>query len=475
MSEDSSSKFEQDKEFMQALAKYEEMLTKGQSGYFDADQLADFAEYYASRGDYDKSGEVIKYALKVHPGSTEILVVKAHILIDLGKTDEAEEIAYGIAESYDRDVKLLKAELLLKKNKIEEADNLLSEMINEDNNNDKDSYLDVAYLYIDAEMPKKALPWFQKVAAQYPDDAEVRMDLADCYFQSEQIEKAVDIYNKLLDKDPYSTEYWYELGKLYYTSDDINKAMEAYEFVLTIDKNHIGTILMMAHCYFKLENYEKAAEYYLKYSEIDDKTEMPLFFVGLCYYTMEMYDKAIIYMNKALEKSDDISAEQIDIYTYIALSYSKMREPDQALHYIELAINLDEGCAESYVYQGAFLIEKGKKKKAADSFTKAILIDPENNKIKYDIGVAYFEAKMYKRALDFFDTVEVFESDFESTYMYQAYIYLLEENKMKFQTYFMKAIKSDPNKVDDFIKDLPEEDNQVKELLLHLKTNLMMD
>ena len=48
MSNYSSSEFEQDEALTKALAQYEEMKAGGKTGYFDADQLADFAEYYRS-------------------------------------------------------------------------------------------------------------------------------------------------------------------------------------------------------------------------------------------------------------------------------------------------------------------------------------------------------------------------------------------------------------------------------------------
>jgi hypothetical protein len=79
------SDFEESEEFKQAIAEYEEMKAGNRTCYFDADQLADFAEYYGTYEKHDKAFEVIDYALSIHPGNTEVLVIKAHILIEQEK------------------------------------------------------------------------------------------------------------------------------------------------------------------------------------------------------------------------------------------------------------------------------------------------------------------------------------------------------------------------------------------------------
>ena len=258
MSNYSSSDFEQDKEFKQALAQYEEMKAGERTSYFDADQLADFAEYYASMQKYTEAFEVIDFALSIHPANTEVLVIKAHILIDLGKIEEAKETAFSIPESYSRDVKMLKAELLILDKKLEEADMLLQEIINQDENDEEDNWLDIAYLYTDSDLPEQALPWFEKAFKANSENNEIRFSLAECYGQCKQLDKGAVLYNELLDKDPYNIMYWFDLGRFYYTAEEYNKALEAYEFALAIEADHPGSILMTAHSYFKLENFEKS-------------------------------------------------------------------------------------------------------------------------------------------------------------------------------------------------------------------------
>lgn len=473
MSEYSSSDFEQ-QEFKDALAQYEEMIKGDTSSYFDADQFADFAEYYLSKGKYKDASQVIDYALNIHPGSPEILIIKAHILIDQGQTDEAQSITESIGED-SVDVELLRAELLLVARKPEEADKLLIDMVATKDDIDKEDYKSIIYLYEDFEMPAKAIEWFEKSILLFPQEDYMLMDMALCYVETGKVEKAVNMLNDLIDSNPYESEYWYTLGKVYYMAGNYGKAIEAYEFVLTIDVNHSKAILMMAHCYFKLENNEMSAQYYLKYSEFEPESEMPLFFCALCFFASEKFDSALKYFLQALEKIKNGSPQLVDIYSYIALTHSKMGNMGDALHYIDLAIRQDDKCADSYVYKGRFYLYAEDDEKAAQCFNDAISIDPYDTKVYNDIGLSYFECKNYQMALRAFGKIIEIEPGYGLSNIYMAYIYLQLGEKENFQKYFMEAVKNSPEKILDFLDYLPEEEAGVKQLILNLKAAIEED
>lgn len=475
MSNYSSSDFEQDNEFKQALAQYEEMKAEGRTGYFDAAQLADFAEYYASMQQYDNAFEVIDFALSIHPENTEVLVIKAHILIDLDKIDEAKDIASSIPESYDRDVKMLKAELLILDKKLEEADALIQGIMSLDENDDEDNFLDIAYLYTDADLPEQALPWFEKAFKANPENDEIRMSLAECYGECKQIDKGAQLYNQLLDKDPYSVKSWFDLGRFYYTAEEFNKALEAYEFALTIDAEHPGSILMTAHCYYKLENFEKSCEYYERYEKIDPKSGMTIFFIGLCHFNLKNYEKCIQKFTEALDINQGLSPDTIDINTYIALSYCELGLLDDAINYIDLAINEDTSCADSYINKGRIYLSFLDRENAAANFGKASKLNPEDPRIFSEIGAAYFEHKIYDMALKCFETVEFYSPGYENNYISMAYTSAALGKLEEFNYYFIQATKQNPDNILDNLDYLPEEETELKQLIIDLRKAIEED
>ena len=109
MNNDLSSYFE-DPEFKEALEKYEGMVKNHTPAYFDADELTDIAEYYASKGRQIEAEAAIDFALQLHPNDTDALIFRARSLAMKGRLDEAYMVMDLIEDRSDREVRFLKAD-----------------------------------------------------------------------------------------------------------------------------------------------------------------------------------------------------------------------------------------------------------------------------------------------------------------------------------------------------------------------------
>lgn len=78
MNYDMSSYFE-DPEFKEALAKYEGMVESHTPAYFEADELIDIAEYYASKGRHKDADKAIDLAIQLHPDNTDALIFRVTV------------------------------------------------------------------------------------------------------------------------------------------------------------------------------------------------------------------------------------------------------------------------------------------------------------------------------------------------------------------------------------------------------------
>jgi tetratricopeptide (TPR) repeat protein len=464
------SNFEENEEFKQAFAQYEEMKAGNKTCYFDADQLADFAEYYGTMEQYTEAFEVIDYALSIHPANTEVLVIKAHILIELERIEEAKEIAYSIPENYVRDVKMLKAELLILEKNIDEAKVLIQEVVSQEENNDVDNWLDIAYMYTDSDFHEEAMPWYEKIYNSDPENYSFRFNLAECYALCKQEEKGVALFNQLIDKDPYSVLGWFELGRFYYSIEEYNKSLEAYEFALTIDANHPGSVLMTAHGYYKLENYEKSREYYEKYDQLEPSMGMAIFFIGLSSYNLKEYEKAITTFNKVLDIEDGFTPPKSDIYSYISLCYNELKQLDKAIEYSDLAIQDDPSCIDPYLTKGQIYLINEENDKALECFDEAIKLDPHDPRTFLEIGIVYFKTKKYDLALKCFQKVELFSPEFENNYLLLAYANGALGKVEEFKQYILKAIEQNPNCILDKPPfKLSEDELELRQLIIDVK------
>ena len=127
MNNDLSSYFE-DPEFKEALEKYEGMVKNHTPAYFDADELTDIAEYYASKGRQIEAEAAIDFALQLHPNDTDALIFRARSLAMKGRLDEAYMVMDLIEDRSDREVRFLKADLLMEEKRMEEADHVFEEL-----------------------------------------------------------------------------------------------------------------------------------------------------------------------------------------------------------------------------------------------------------------------------------------------------------------------------------------------------------
>ena len=149
-----SSYFE-DPEFKEALEKYEGMVKNHTPAYFDADELTDIAEYYASKGRQIEAEAAIDFALQLHPNDTDALIFRARSLAMKGRLDEAYMVMDLIEDRSDREVRFLKADLLMEEKRMEEADHVFEELAAYEEGK-LETLIDIILAYIDANHSSSA-------------------------------------------------------------------------------------------------------------------------------------------------------------------------------------------------------------------------------------------------------------------------------------------------------------------------------
>ena len=82
-----------DKELQELAEQYELAMSAKQPFYLDADDLADLADWYGTKKNYDKALEIAEYGLKLHPDSTALMIEYAYLHLDSGKRAKARETA----------------------------------------------------------------------------------------------------------------------------------------------------------------------------------------------------------------------------------------------------------------------------------------------------------------------------------------------------------------------------------------------
>ena len=337
-------------EFKELLTRYEAMRTCSAGAYFDAEELTDIAEYYATHTDMKKANEAIDYALTMHPGSTDPLIFKARNRMLDGNLEEAYRTAESIPDQEDREVIFLYAELMINEGRTEEAKQLMKGRLYKKDDTPKERHQttqDIIELFYDYSCTEEATQIAEEEAQLAQERGWKRKDLhstfdvlAGCHINEKRFGKAVDIYNQLLDEAPYDANLWMRLGETYCSAGNPNKAIDAFNYALAISQDYKEAYYQIGKCFYVLGNYKEALRYYRRSIDKQFAPTLSNYTCGMLEVKMGLYPEAIRHLRKAYELTGEMMPNSFQILYNLALCYAETNEIDRARHFYKKAEEL---------------------------------------------------------------------------------------------------------------------------------------
>lgn len=242
------------------IKKYEQMRYMNKKFYFDADEFAMIANYYIKKKDTLEAESVVNIGLGMHPHSSELMIVKAKVIVVSEKYEDAYNYLLTVGEDETNvDLLLLKFECLVKLNRTNEASPYL-EYILEGDLNEEDYYTfikEVGYLFNDADFFETSIMLLEKALEVDKTNTDVLIELAYAYEMGDNIDKAIEITNVIIDLDPYSFDAWVSLGRLYLYNFEYELSIDAYDFALAIKESDVNVLKLKAVTYNEGFDFEK--------------------------------------------------------------------------------------------------------------------------------------------------------------------------------------------------------------------------
>lgn len=335
---DDDLKYFEDPAFREILSEYETAREAGTPIYMDADSLTDIAEYYSLvLHDEEHSSEAIALALQLHPDAVDPQIFMARQFMMHGDLDMARKICEVIDEQYHREVIFLRAELLIRQDKIKDAVDLLSDAL-EVIQEDKDYYLyDSAYILVDYRQFELAMFFAESLEQMAPDWYKTWQLKADVSLGMELFKMALSYIEKMLDVDPFSTESWNWRAEAYCGLADYEEAMNSLEYSLAIDADNERACQLKAWILMQQGNYKEAHQMYLHEIERSQDNEQNFLYDSFCLLEMDQLDASLAAIEKSEEIADGLSTDQAAIYEQHAQILSKLGRVDDALDYVNKA------------------------------------------------------------------------------------------------------------------------------------------
>ncbi len=335
---DDDLKYFEEPEFRKLLDMYESAKTEGLPIYMDAEELTDVAEYYSMvEHDENRANEVIDLALQLHPDAVDPQIFRARQEMLKGNANEARYMCDAIEDQEHREVIFLRAELMVREQKVSEAYELLSEH-SEHIHEDKDFFLyDSAYIFIDYRQFGWAAKLSEALEAMAPYWYKTWELRSDVFLGLENFQDALPYIERMLDVDPFSTEAWNWKAEANCGLSDYEEAMESLEYSLAVDPDNERALQLKAWILLQQGNFKEAHKLYLHEIERSPGNEQNWLYDSYCLLDADELDDAKFCIERAESLADGMSAEQSAIYEQHAQILSRKGEVDEAIRYIDLS------------------------------------------------------------------------------------------------------------------------------------------
>jgi len=196
---------------------------------------------------------VLKRGLKLPSrlSKTDVEVTAKEMIPDPGTVDPKLRVK---GENHFR-----KAELLLKKGHISEAEKLYIKAIAMDPSH-REAYAKLGAIYLNQEQYGKAELIYRKLIMAVSDDPVFFSNLGLSLFHQEKYSEAKEFYEKAIELDPNRAGRFYSLARINHLLDEVDKAFTNIEKALALDPDNLDYGLTLAHWQIEKNMHQEAKQ-----------------------------------------------------------------------------------------------------------------------------------------------------------------------------------------------------------------------
>ncbi|MBD7936075.1 tetratricopeptide repeat protein [Cytobacillus sp. Sa5YUA1] len=389
----------------EALEKYTEILSHGTH-----EERFVLAEELMQYGFLQEAHQLIERLLDAYPEEGELLVMKAEIFIDLGNEEEAvlvleqvnqQDASYpqalllladlyqmeGLYEVSER--KLLEAKAILPEEPI--IDFALGELSAE-----QGKFLEAVKLYEKVLTKKEliggvnvnqrkaeslsaggafeeALPYYEK-ALEEKLEIHTLFSYAFTALQAGYNQVAIEKFNELKEIDPEFHSLYLHLAKAYEREEQVQEALATVKLGIKQDEYNKELYFYGGKLALKIPDEQLAVDLLREALAIDPEYIDAAVVINKVFMNNERFHDVIEIAE--LMQSADVTDPQL--LWDAAKSYQEIEEYSQALNKYNEAYTYFKQQPDFLADYGYFLIEEGKRKEAAELFSKLTRLEPHN-------------------------------------------------------------------------------------------------
>ena len=234
------------------------------------------------------------------------------------------------------------------------------------------------------------------------------------------LNQALEHYRQATSLSPHNAQLFNEWGLVYFLMGDYDRTMEKYQQSLALDQEYDQTYLQLGDLYMARQELDHAAEAYSKVIELNPNHVQAHSVLSYIYAQQGKLDQAVEENHKVLElKPDDYASHK-----NLAILYQQSGRPDEALAEAEAALRLapesdkaslegyiaqlkgqllpasDREWIQTYLSQGQEFLQKGDLGRAAEVYSQALALDPNNVQAHSALGYVYAQTGRLTEAVE---------------------------------------------------------------------------
>ncbi len=249
-------------------------------------------------------------------------------------------------------------------------------------------YYLLADTYMDYYQSRMALMTMQKASGMFPDSIHTLLKLTEYEIILQKYDDAMQTIRNILEKDKQNADAYLLMGTVLEQSEDNKRALAAFKKSTEMNPFLIDSWIKAGEVADKLGE-KDAKKYFETAMRIDTNSYSALYAMAMHFQNKNERPEAIQWLKKINQKHPNVP----DPYLNIGILYNEMDSLQQALDYIDIAINLDKVYSNAYFVKGSVLERQGKLKEAQRNYSQASTLNPkftkaaqESERLKKQLG-----------------------------------------------------------------------------------------
>ncbi len=353
----------------EVISRYESLLSEHKVGFFDSYQYEDIILYYFENAKYAKAKQAIETALSQFPFVAALRLLQAEMLIYEDNLQQAGDILDEVIheEPYNAEIYVQRAHLYSKKNNHTKAIELLQYALSfSEDPSDIDSLIAMEYMYM--EEYALAKKYFKRCLARDSEDYFSLQQLLHCFDFLGENEQAIQFLTAFLDNNPYCEVAWHSLGRQYMVQNNYQEALKAFDFAIISDDTFTGAYFEKGKVLERLKEYKLAIENYKITLSLDDPSSFAYLRIGNCYEKLGDRVMAEQYYFKAVHEDPQSSKAWLALVDH----YARENDYEKAEKYVNQVL-LNEGDNPSFLRRCAEIYERvGRTEEAKQIYSQAM-------------------------------------------------------------------------------------------------------